>query len=171
MRQAPLALYLQQILPQQPTALGLFMGLDGLGAVMTSIFLSRRKEITHYGFYFFAGFLLLGFGILGVGIYHTTWSVLLLYGFAVIIGLGTGVLLVTYGYLIKKETPKEQMGRVSGASATLQNCALATGTLLSGFFVLHIGLREMYLATAAIMGILALLSGIFMDRLVGLCRL
>lgn len=78
--------------------------------------------------------------------------------YAVIIGLGTGILLVTYGYLVKKEAPKTQIGRISGTSSALQNLALAIGTLSSGFFILQGGIQEVYLIVAALMFILAFYS-------------
>jgi MFS family permease len=106
-RQTQLVILLKELLPQQKNALGIFMGLDGLGVVMVSTLLSRKTNITHYGLYFFWGFLLLGLGILGVVFTETVglpfyW----LYISAIIIGLGTGIRLVNYGYIIKKESPK-----------------------------------------------------------------
>lgn len=157
-RQAQLAIYLQQVLPHQKNALGLFMGFEGLGAVASSLLLSRKNEILYYGAYFFLGVLLLSTGIFGLGMYHNPWPAGVLYTAAVIIGLGTGILLVTYGYLIKKEAPKTEMGRISGTSSALQNLALAIGTLSSGFFVLQWGVQEVYLVLSVFMFILALYS-------------
>jgi len=165
-RQAQLAIFLHHVLPYKKEPLGLFMGLDGLGAVTSSMLLSRKKEITNYAAYFFIGFILLGIGIFGVGIYHAAWPHVVLYASAVVIGLGTGVVLVAYGYIVKRETPKKQIGRVSGASSALQNAALAAGALSSGFLVLQFGIREVYLALAAIIIALAFCSFFFINRAV-----
>lgn len=161
-RQAQLAIFLKHLLPEKKDALGIFMGLDGLGAVLTSILLSRKKEIATHGFYFLLGFLLLGIGTLGVSIYHSIWPEYILYLFAIVIGLGSGVLLVNYSYIVKKETPNTQMGRVSGTISAIQNAALTLGTLSSGFLVLQFGVREVYIGLAIIMFLLAIFSGIFM---------
>ncbi len=164
LRQAQLAIFLKYLLPQKQNALGLFMGLDGLGAVTSSIFISRKKYIANHHRYFFLGFLLLASGILGVAIYQASWPHYILYLFAIVIGLGTGVQLVNYSYILKKETPKKQIGRVSGIATALQSCALTLGTLSSGFFVLWFGIREVYLGLAAIMLILAIASLIFIHK-------
>ena len=163
-RQAQMALLLQQLLPNTKGALGIFMGFDGLGAVISSILLSRRAKIKHYGAYCLIGFLLLALGIFGVGIYQARGPHRLLYLSAVIIGLGSGIQLVTFGYLIKKETPPEHIGRVSGTQLSLQNAALAVGTLSSGFLVLHMGIHNLYYSLSVIMGLLAIASFIFLNK-------
>jgi MFS family permease len=163
-RQTQLAIFLKHLLPHHPNALGIFMGIDGFGAVITSMLLSRKKAIQRHDAYFSLGFLLLGLGILGLSIYQATWPHYLLYLLALIIGLGTGIQLVNYSYIIKKATPNEHMGRVSGAASALQNAALTMGTLSSGFLVLQFGIREVYLGLAAMMLILSICSVIFMRQ-------
>lgn len=160
-RQAQLVIYLKHVLPSNKHALGFFMGLDGLGAVISGALLSRKKDITNCALYFFLGFLLLGAGIFGLSIYHVTWPHAILYTFAITIGLGTGINLVVYGYILKKETSKSQMGRVSSAASTLGSIALAIGTLSSGFLVMQFGIKEMYFGLSVIMAILSICSIIF----------
>ncbi|MCP4473525.1 MAG: MFS transporter [Gammaproteobacteria bacterium] len=164
LRQAQLAIFLKYLLPHKQNALGLFMGLDGLGAVTSSIFISRKKNIANHHLYFFLGFLLLASGILGVGLYQASWPHYILYLFAIVIGLGTGIQLVNYSYILKKETPKQQIGRVSGIATALQSCALTLGTLSSGFLVLWFGIREVYLGLAVVMLILAISSLVFIHK-------
>lgn len=126
--------------------------------------MSRKTEINNHAFYFFIGFLLLGLGILGVGVYHSNWPHYLLYIFAILIGSGTGIQLVNYSYIVKKETPNDQIGCVTGMTTALQNTALTIGTISSGFLVLQFGIREVYLGLSIIMLILAVCSMFFMPQ-------
>ncbi|MCF6776420.1 MFS transporter [Thiotrichales bacterium 19X7-9] len=164
-RQAQLAIFIHHVLPNEPEALGIFVGLDGLGAVITSVLISRKENITNYSSYFIIGFIILGCGVLGLSLYQSSWPSWGIYIFGFVIGLGTGTQLVTYGYLIKKETPEHQMGRVSGAASTMQNTALALGTLSSGFLVLHLGIREVYFLLSIVLFTLSICSYIFLKRI------
>ena len=140
------------------------MGFDGLGVVLISTLLTRKSEMTHYALSFFMGFVLLGLGVLGVAIYQSSWPHYWLYLAAVITGMGTGVLLINYGYIIKKQTPKAQIGRVSGTATSAQNLALLVGTLSSGFLVMGLGIRYFYLALAILLGALALIALVFFPK-------
>ncbi len=160
-RQAQLALFLAHLLPEQENALGIFMGLDGLGAVTTSVILSRKTHVQKHGFYFFCGFLLLSIGILGVALYQSNWPQYFLYFSAIIIGSGTGILLVIYSYIVKKETPMNKIGCVSGITGALQNLALTMGTFSSGFLILGFGIRKVYCGLAIVMLILGICSVTF----------
>lgn len=157
-RQAQLPVFLQTLLPGDKHALGFFMGFDGFGAVISGVILSRKKEIQHIALYFLVGFILIGLSVLGLSFYKTFWTVYSVYLFAFTIGLGTGILLVAYGYLLKRETDKTQMGRVSSTASTIGSIALALGTVSSGFLVLHFGIREVYLGISIILVVLAVLS-------------
>ncbi|MCF6765537.1 MFS transporter [Thiotrichales bacterium 19S3-7] len=167
-RLTQLAIFLHHVLPKEPQALGIFVGLDGFGAVITSVLMSRKKDIVNYWAYFSVGFIILAIGVLLLSLYQLAWPSWLLYLFAFIIGLGTGIQLVTYGYLIKKETDQKQMGRVSGAALAMQNLALAIGTLSSGFLVMHLGIREVYFMLSIILFGLSICAYLFLKRFRGI---
>lgn len=162
-RQTQLAIFLAHLFPHKPNTLGVFMGFDGFGAVVSSAILSRKAILRCHGFYFFSGFILLGLGILGLSMYQLNWPFYLLYSLAIIIGLGTGILLVNYSYIIKKETPMDKIGCVSGITSALQNFALTIGTASSGFLVLQFGIHEVYFGLSIIMFILAFFSLILLN--------
>lgn len=157
-RQAQLALYLKQILPGNQHSLGFFMGLEGLGAVITGGFLSSRKSIKHYFGYFSVGFLLLALGVFFLSLFKPTWPEYIVYVLSLIIGLGTGILLVVYDYLIKKTSPEKLIGRVSSTGSMFGSLALAIGSVLSGYFVRLIGIHELYFVLSVIFFILSILS-------------
>lgn len=167
-RQAQLAIFLKHVLPHKPNALGIFMGLDGLGAVITGSLLSKRKALTHHGGYLFFGFLAIASGTLALGLYQTTWPHAFLYACALLIGCGTGILLVNYSYIIKKGTSKEYMGRVAGITSALQNAALTLGTISSGFLVIHFGIQEVYQGIAVVLMLLAV-SALLWIKKPGVC--
>lgn len=155
-RNSQLAIFLKHVLPFEPHALGYVLGLDGFGAVLAGTILSHRKSMTNFSIYFFSAFFLIAVGTLGIACYQAEWSQIFLYLAAFILGIGSGIGMIIYGYLLKKESPEKQIGFVYGASSAVQNLALAVGTLLSGFLVVQFGVREVYIALAFIMFFLAI---------------
>ncbi|MBN1684077.1 MAG: hypothetical protein JW855_01360 [Gammaproteobacteria bacterium] len=73
-------------------------------------------------------------------------------------GFGSGISSVVYSYLLKKESSERQIGCVLGINSALQNVALATGTILSGFLVMTFGAQEVYIGLAVTTFLLAVLS-------------
>ena len=163
-RQSQLAIFLKHLLSFQPHTLGIYMSLDGFGAVTASSILSHKKNLKNYGIYYFLGFFLLGFGIFGLAIYNIHWSIYLLYVTAIVTGLGTGVLLVNYSFFIKNATPTNLIGCVYGITIALQNAAQTIGSFSSGFLVLWFGTKEVYLGIAIMMLILGIYSAFFYIR-------
>lgn len=167
-RQSQMAFFLKHIFPNKKNTLGIYMSLDGLGAVITSMLLSRKKtSVKNYGYYYFLGFFLLSIGILGVAIYQSIWSIYFFYASALTAGLGTGIQIVNYNYIIKKATPQNLIGCVTGITIALQNIAQTIATFSSGFFVLWIGIREVYIGIAIVMLILGICSIIFYNQKYG----
>jgi len=143
------------LLPNKPNVIGYVLGLDGLGAVIAGTILSRRGDIKHYGRYFVLGFFLLGIGTLGIALYQITWPLFFFYISPFILGIGSGINMIIYGYIIKKESLEHQVGCVYGINSALQNAALAVGTILGGFLVIWFGTREVYVGLAIMMLVLA----------------
>ena len=158
MRNSQLAIFLNHLFPHKPNILGYVLGLDGLGAVIAGTLLSRKQDIEQYGRYFVMGFFLVGLGTLGIAVYQLNWPVLFFYISPFVLGLGTGINLVVYGYLLKKESLDHQIGCVYGISTALQNAALGIGASLSGVFVVIFGVREVYLGLALILLLLAMVA-------------
>lgn len=155
-RNAQIAIFLKHLLPTEPHALGYILGLEGLGSVVAGIILSRRKKITSYAAYFFSAFLLIGLGVLGIACYQSSWPQVFLYTAPFVLGIGSGLGAVTYGYLIRTETPEKRMGCVWGINSAVQNLAMVVGTLLSGVLVIQFGVREVFIGLALLLFVLAL---------------
>lgn len=156
MRNSQLAVFLNQILPKETNILGYIIGLDALGAVMMGAILSRRGNVENYHRYFAVGFFLLGLGVMGIAIYQTSWPIIFLYASVFILGMGSAISSVMYGYILKKETMAHQVGCVAGISGALQNIGLAVGAISSGFLVTWLGTRMVYIGLALVFLMLSL---------------
>jgi MFS family permease len=150
-----LVVLLKYLLPQNVSILGYLLGAEALGAVFAGTILSRRKNISNYASYFFVAFLLISVGTIGLSFYQASWPIIFLYISPLIRGIGSGIGMVTYSYLIRKESPEQQIGCITGISSAVQNLALATGTLLSGVLVIQLGIREVYFGLALAMFLLS----------------
>lgn len=137
-------LLLKHLFPQDPSILGVFMAVSGVGSLITGAWMSQKKKITNYAGYLSVSFLLiaLNYGLLGV--YQAHWGVYPVYLLSLIDGLGFGIAVVLYGYVMQKETPQTHMGRVSGLAGMLQGIVFVIGSLLGGVVVELLGIRMMF---------------------------
>lgn len=154
-RMSQFAIFINHLLPNNTRALGYVIGLEGLGAVIAGTILSNRGSIKNYCMYFIVGFLFLGVGTLGIAVYQVAWPLALFYISPLVLGFGSGICMVTYGFIIQKESLQHQVGCVSGIGSALQNTALAIGTILGGLLIIQFGAREVYVGLAVVMFILA----------------
>lgn len=166
LRQSQLAIFLAHVLPTRPEILGVYMSLEGVGAVLTGFILTKRKRMSYPGRYMALGFGFLAAGVFVCSIFQTNWPVLVLCLSALLVGFGTGINLVVYGYFIKKETPEVQIGCVTGLTNSLLNAALGLGTVSSGLWVMAFGIREVYVGLAVILSLLVI-SGLLLLKLPG----
>jgi predicted MFS family arabinose efflux permease len=157
-RLSQMAIFLKEVLPHNPDALGFVLGFDGLGAVLTGLWLSRKKSLDNPAIYFCIGFLLIAVGFLGITLYSASWPIVFLYSAALVLGLGSGINVVAYAFYLKRETPVEQMGRVTGISNTLQQFGQTIGTLACGLLAMWFGVRNVYFVLIALLFLLAVLS-------------
>ena len=132
MRQAQMAFYLKHIVPGRQDFLGIFMGLDGFGAVVTALLMSRKQHIQRFDLSMGVGFILLTCGALLLALVEPGWPIFILMVAALLIGFGSGISIVIYSYALKKFTPTALMGSVSGTTSSLQMIAVSVGTLISG---------------------------------------
>jgi MFS family permease len=151
-----LTILLNTTLPHQINILGYVLGMEAIGAIIAGIVLSRYKNISNYVTCFLVGFFLISIGTCGLSLYKTTWPLVLLFIAPMIRGIGSSIAGIPCSYLIRKESPEQYIGCISGINLTIQNVALAFGTLLSGVLVLTFGVKEVYIGLSLIMLLLAL---------------
>ncbi len=129
------------MLPTHPEVLGVYMGLEGIGAVATAFLLSQKTDIKSPALWIALGFVFLSAGAFLFAAFQSAWSIIWLYCSAILLVFGTGINFTLYSYLIKKDTAEQQMGCVTGVTGVWLNLALGLGTLTSGFWVMLFGMR------------------------------
>ncbi len=104
-RQSQLALFLKHLEPDKKNILGIYMSIDGLGAVLSSMLLNRLNIAMDASSAFLLGFILIASGIFMLAFYQPVYPIYFICLSACTVGLGTGILLVNYNYILKKCTP------------------------------------------------------------------
>ena len=139
-----MSIYLTHLLPHHLSSLGYIIGLDGLGAVLASVVLSRLKDIESYFSFMTIGFLLMIVGLSSFALFQPSWSISILYVSAFVFGIGSSVNILVYTLMIRKLSPAHCVGRVSSLFLTVQNTAQLIGTVGAGFVVTTLGVRSLY---------------------------
>ncbi len=79
------------------------------------------------------------------------------------IGLGTAGIVVPANTLIQQETPMALMGRVGSSVMSFVFAAQILGLILSGIFVDHVGVRNVFTVCAGLLAALMLTGKLFME--------
>jgi len=140
------SLYVRDVLHRGPGVLGTIGSLIAAGTVAGSAALSGRGRDPRR---------LIGVGMTGVGasilliaMVPNTTAVLI--GSA---GMGTGVavVIIAASAMLQGETPPELRGRVSGAAASFTSLAQLAAMLLAGLWATRLGIRGVFLLSAALL--------------------
>lgn len=147
--------YLAKLYPQQLGYLGWVLSVDGLGAVLAGMWLARCT-ITHYSRGFAAGFVVLSLCIAILASLPVATALSWVLAVMFVLGLGSGINVVMYSYMLKREPPQSMMGVVAGLAQTVQNGSQALGSLLGGLWIAYWGIQPVYAGIAVVMMLLAL---------------
>ena len=142
------SLYVRDTLHRGPSVLALIGSLIGAGTVAGSAVLNRHSRK-------FDAHLLIPVGMTGVGasilllaaIPHTVAAYIGSAG----MGLAVASVMVAATTMLQGETPPAMRGRVSGASASLAALAQLSALLLAGTWAASIGIRGVFLVSAALL--------------------
>ena len=77
-------------------------------------------------------------------------------------GIGVAVVMIAASVMLQGETPPELRGRVSGAAASLTSLAQLAAMLLAGIWAARLGIRGVFLVSAALLFAIAI--GAFQGR-------
>lgn len=151
------SLYVRDVLHRGPAVLGMIASLIAAGTLAGSSVL-RGCECDPRR--------LIGGGMAGVGasillIALVPWTAAALLGSAAM-GIGVAVVVIAASALLQGETPPELRGRVSGASASLTSLAQLAALTLSGLAAARLGIRGVFLVSAALLFAIAI--GAFQGR-------
>ena len=151
------SLYVRDVLQRGPAVLGMIASLIAGGTLAGS---SVLRECGH------DPRRLLGGGMAGIGasilliaaVPNTAAALLGSAG----MGIGVAVVMIAASLMLQGETPPELRGRVSGASAALTSLAQLWALTLSGMAAARLGIRGVFLVSAALLFAIAI--GAFQGR-------
>lgn len=134
----------REIAPRNESLLGWTVSATGVGAVLTILLLNRLGSV-RYGLGIGGGVALIGaafgfMGMLGPGT-PEAWSLVL--GF--VIGIGNGLNIVTYNYVLQKETPEGMTGRIFGIQNTSASTIMIAAPLMGGFLIQGLGVGKVFM--------------------------
>jgi MFS family permease len=145
----------REIAPHNESLLGSMVAATGVGAFITILLLNRLGKV-RYGLGIGGGAALIGaaFGSMGhlrTGS-HEIWSIVL----GLVIGVGNGLFIVTYNYVLQKETPEGLTGRIFG----IQNMSVSTmmigAPLIGGLLIHGMGVSKVFF----LLGTVVLIIGV-----------
>lgn len=148
-----LVLLLKLLYPNNQSILGVMSGINGCGAIVAGVYLSRKKDLTHYIIYLVLSTIFLGASNIAFALYPEHFYLLPLYVASFINGAGFGIGMIIFSYLRTKEVSHEYVERVSGTMNMFMSTCYLIGLLLGGIITTLIGVRATFLA----MGIMTFL--------------
>jgi DHA3 family macrolide efflux protein-like MFS transporter len=143
-------LYVRDVLQARSATLGLMTALIGMGTLLGSVAmgwlpkLSRREPSQLMG----GGMAWVGVSILMMGA-RPLRSISLAASLG--IGLGVSMVVVVSTVILQTNTPVEFRGRVSGAASALASLAQLVSMLFAGVLAAHIGIRGVFVVSAALL--------------------
>jgi predicted MFS family arabinose efflux permease len=124
----------------------------GVGLILGTTLVQRAAKDRPMANVVISGLLLLGAGAALLGAFRNAATAALS---TLTIGVAIAIVIVPAQTLSQKETPPAMMGRVSSTFMSLFSVAQVLGMLLSGALATHLGIRQLFLACGAALGVLA----------------
>jgi MFS family permease len=135
---------LRDFAPDEVRLSGWTIAGSGAGAVLVMILLSRLQSLRSYGWLFGGGYLLIGLGFAGNGLLHPGMSYLVPILASCLIGIGNGMFMLGFSYLIQKEPPEGAVGRVSSIFNSFGSIVFLVAPLTGGWIVKTYGATTTY---------------------------
>lgn len=132
------AVLFRVIAPNRPSIMGWIIASVGLGAVVSITLINKRDHIK-YGLTLGIGAILVGVGFVGIGRLHDGFSLCLALGLGIVAGIGNGLWMVTFNYVLQNEAPKSMVGRVFGIVNVMMSAVLIIGPIAGGIFIHYMG--------------------------------
>ncbi|MCM3041896.1 MFS transporter [Paenibacillus motobuensis] len=147
----------REIAPHNESLLGWMLAATGVGAFITILLLNRLGKVS-YGFGIGGGAAMIGGALGSMGLLtadsHEIWSILL--GF--VIGIGNGLCIVTYNYLLQKETPEGMTGRIFGIQNMSTSTLMIGAPLIGGILIRSIGVSSVFFWLGLVVLIIGIIS-------------
>jgi MFS family permease len=146
------SVYVRDMLGAGAILYGAISASVGAGLILGTSLVHRAAKDRPMANLVLAGLLGLGAGAALLGAFRNTATAALA---TLTIGAAIAVVIVPAQTLSQKETPPAMQGRVSSTFMSLFSLAQVLGMLLSGALATHLGIRQLFLACGAALGVLA----------------
>ncbi|WLD94284.1 MFS transporter [Alkalihalobacillus sp. AL-G] len=150
---------LRSINMKDPMVFGLLLSTTGVGSIITITWMNRFKEI-RYGWAIGGGMSLIGFGFAGVAFVTEEMSLLIPIFFALIVGFGNGIWMVSYNFALQKESPKEMVGRVFGITNSVMSAVFIIAPVTGGILVHTFGAVQVIQTVGFVVGGIGIIGAI-----------
>jgi len=158
---AQFATILREKAPGHPELVGWVVSAIGTGAMLPMLVMTKRKEMSAFGWMLGGGIFLIGLLFSSFGLYQPQWGHSLLLIGSFIGGIGTGLTFVCSNYVRQKETPKEAMGRVTGIIESLSSFVFMVAPLLGGGLITMIGVSSTFVMIGAVITLIGFVGFTF----------
>jgi MFS family permease len=146
------SVYVRDMLGAGAILYGAISAAVGVGLILGTTLVQRAAKDRPMANVVISGLLLLGAGAALLGAFRNAATAALS---TLTIGVAIAIVIVPAQTLSQKETPPAMMGRVSSTFMSLFSVAQVLGMLLSGALATHLGIRQLFLACGAALGVLA----------------
>jgi MFS transporter, DHA3 family, macrolide efflux protein len=153
--ESELVVLLHQLSPNNHYVLGWVMAASGVGALVMATILGRKKSIADYRHYFSAAFLSLGIGYMGLSFFQPGFGLAYLVLMGLFNGIGFGVMMIVFSFMVKNEFSHADVGAVAGLSAAIQSLFFMLGGVSAGAIAHALGVSMMYMATGVVLVVFA----------------
>ncbi len=158
---ALIAVYVRDILHASSGLFGALGTLIGVGMILGTQVVTRLSKNRSKEHLMMGGLFMVAMGILVLALVGTVVTTVL-----ATLWMGTGVALVIISAqtLMQGQTPMEMLGRVSSSSMSVMSFAQAGGLIVSGSIAQMIGIQRSYLATSALLMVIAAVGWRVVDK-------
>ena len=144
-----IAIYVRDLLHAGNGLYGVLSSLIGVGMVVGSLLLRRLTKNARKEIVVLAGLLMIGLAILLTAlVQHAAVTALGMFG----VGFGVAYIIAPSQALFQQETPVAMVGRVSSSVMSVLTCSQVVGMMISGTIAQAIGIRNLFFASAALLG-------------------
>lgn len=134
-----LLVLLRDIKPNQIELPGFIIATIGIGAVCSTMIVTKQKRDLHYFILLSIGSILMGIAVFIFSIFHKSTPMLFLILTGGLCGIGTGLSFISVQFAMQKEAPSQIIGRVYGIYHSVFNLLLIVAPLLGGWLVKQYG--------------------------------
>ncbi|HEY6970637.1 MAG TPA: MFS transporter [Candidatus Angelobacter sp.] len=147
-----ISIYIRDSLSGSSFWFGIISSTVGVGLIAGTQLVTRLARNFEKHFVVLAGLLCLGLGAALLGLFRDIPMAAVSTFF---MGFAIAFVLVPAQTLSQQETPHDMMGRVSSTFISMISLAQAMGLLLSGYLAQVLGIRQLFIASAGLLAVLA----------------